>query len=75
MYTLQDMNFNGSLSFYQGEREVRSLELGLGYSKSDVVVHLPGEKIVFCGDVFLDGVPPLPGEGHVTQTIAQPICR
>lgn len=69
-YTLQDMSFSGSLSFYQGEREVRVLELGVGHSESDVVVHLPGEKIVFCGDVFLNGVPPLPGEGHVTQTIA-----
>jgi len=69
-YTLQDMSFSGSLSFYQGEREVRVLELGVGHSESDVVVHLPGEKVVFCGDVFLNGVPPLPGEGHVTKTIA-----
>jgi glyoxylase-like metal-dependent hydrolase (beta-lactamase superfamily II) len=69
-YALQDMSFSGSLSIYQGEREVRVLELGVGHSESDVVVHLPGEKIVFCGDVFLNGLPPLPGEGHVTQTIA-----
>lgn len=69
-YTLQDMSFSGSLSFYQGEREVRVLELGVGHSESDVVVYLPGEKIVFCGDVFMNGIPPLPSEGHVTQTIA-----
>jgi len=67
---LQDMSFSGSLSLYQGEREIRVLELGVGHSESDVVVHLPGEKIVFCGDVFLNGLPPLPGEGYVTQTIA-----
>ena len=69
-YTVQDMSFSGNLSFYQGKREVRVLELGVGHSESDVVVHLPGEKIVFCGDVFMNGMPPLPGEGHVTQTIA-----
>src|SRR5512136_1903020 len=69
-YTLQDMSFSGSLCFYQGGREVRVLELGAGHSESDVVVHLPGEKIVFCGDIFLNGMTPLPGEGHVTQTIA-----
>src|SRR5512147_1929697 len=69
-YTLQDLSFSGRLSFYQGEREVRVLELGVGHSESDVVVYLPGEKIVFCGDVFLNGLPPLPSEGHVTQTIA-----
>lgn len=69
-YTLQDVTFSGSLSFYQREREVRVLELGVGHSESDVVVHLPGEKIVFCGDIFMKGMPPLPGEGHVTRTIA-----
>ena len=46
-YILQEMSFSGSLSFYQGEREVRVLELGVGHSESDVVVHLPGERIVF----------------------------
>ncbi len=69
-YTPQDITFSGSLTFHQGDREVRVLELGVGHSESDVVVHLPGEKIVFCGDIFMNGMPPLPGEGHVTQTIA-----
>jgi cyclase len=64
------MSLSGSLSFFQGEREVRVLELGAGHSESDVVVHLPKEKIVFCGDLFMNAMPPLPGEGHVTQTIA-----
>ncbi len=69
-YTPQDMSFSGSLVLYQGDREARVLELGVGHSESDVVVYLPGEKIVFCGDIFMNGMPPLPGEGHVTQTIA-----
>ncbi len=69
-YTPQDISFSGSLSLYQGEHEVRVLELGAGHSESDVVVYLPSEKIVFCGDLFLNGLPPLPGEGHVTETIS-----
>ncbi len=69
-YTPQDVSFSGTLSFWQGEREVRVLELGAGHSESDVVVHLPNEKIVFCGDVFVNGMPPMPGEGRVTRTIA-----
>lgn len=69
-YTLQDMSFSGSLFLYQGEREIRALELGAGHSEADVVVALPGEKIVFCGDLFLNGMPPLPAEGCVTGTIA-----
>ena len=69
-YTLQDMSFSGSLAIFQGEREICLLELGAGHSESDVVVHLPEEKIVLCGDVFLSGMPPMPGEGHVSQVIA-----
>lgn len=69
-YTLQDMSFSGSLSLHHGDREIRVLELGAGHSESDVVVHLPGEKIAFCGDVFMHGAPLLPGEGRVTRTIA-----
>ena len=64
------MSFSGTLTLCQWTREVRIIELGAGHSESDVVVHLPLEKIVFCGDVFLNGLPPLPGEGHVSQTIA-----
>ena len=44
-------------------------ELDAGHSESDVVVYLPEEKIVFCGDIFINSMPPLPGEGHVTETI------
>jgi cyclase len=69
-YTLQDMAFTGRLSLYQGAREIRVIELGPGHSESDVIVHLPAEQIVFCGDLFMNGMPPMPGEGHVTATIA-----
>lgn len=69
-YTLQTMCFSGSLFFHQGEREIRVLELGLGHSESDVVVHLPAEKILFCGDLFMNGMAPVPGEGRVGRTIA-----
>src|SRR5512139_2162535 len=69
-YTLQDASFSGTLTFHQGEREVRVIELGAGHSESDVVVHLPTERILFCGDLFMNGMTPMPGEGQVSQTIA-----
>jgi glyoxylase-like metal-dependent hydrolase (beta-lactamase superfamily II) len=34
-YTLQDMTFSGSLTFHQGEREVRVIELGVGGGLQD----------------------------------------
>jgi glyoxylase-like metal-dependent hydrolase (beta-lactamase superfamily II) len=69
-YTLQDMTFTGVLSIYQNEREIRLMELGPGHSESDVIVYLPKESIVFCGDLFMNGLPPMPSEGHVAATIA-----
>jgi glyoxylase-like metal-dependent hydrolase (beta-lactamase superfamily II) len=69
-YTPQDMTFSGTLTLHQGEREVRVLELGPGHSESDVVVHLPSERILFCGDVFMSSMAASPGEGHVSGTIA-----
>ena len=69
-YTPQDVTFSGTLTLHQAEREVRVIELGPGHSESDVVVHLPAERILFCGDLFLNGMAPLPGEGHVSGTIA-----
>lgn len=69
-YTLQDMTFTGLLSIHQGEREIRVIELGPGHSESDVIVYLPAEHIVFCGDLFMNGLPPMPGEGRVMATIA-----
>jgi cyclase len=68
-YTLQDMTFSGSLVLFQSNREICVIELGPGHSESDVIVHLPGENIVFCGDLFMNGLPPLPAEGHITKTI------
>lgn len=68
-YTLQDMTFTGSISLFQNEREIRVIELGPGHSESDVIVYLPGEKIVFCGDLFMNGLPPLPVEGHLSEAI------
>jgi glyoxylase-like metal-dependent hydrolase (beta-lactamase superfamily II) len=68
-YTLQDMTFSGTVFLYRNEREIRVIELGPGHSESDVIVHMPGEKIVFCGDVFMNGLPPMPSEGYITRTI------
>jgi glyoxylase-like metal-dependent hydrolase (beta-lactamase superfamily II) len=69
-YTVQTMCFSGSLFFHQGDREIRVLELGPGHSESDVVVHLPTEKILFCGDLFMNEMASVPGEGRVRRTIA-----
>jgi len=68
-YTLQDMTFNGAMSIYGNNREIRVIELGPGHSESDVVVHLPDDGIAFCGDLFMNGLPLMPCEGFVSAAI------
>ncbi len=69
-YKPQDMTFSGGLTIHQGDREIHMIELGPGHSESDVIIHLPEEGIVFCGDLFMNGLPPLPAEGCATAAIA-----
>lgn len=69
-YTLQDMTFNGAMRIYRYNREIHVIELGPGHSESDVVVYLPDDGIVFCGDLFMKGLAPMPGEGFASAAIA-----
>ena len=68
-YTLQDIVFENSLSLYQGEREIRIIDLGPAHTQSDSIVYLPKERIVFCGDLVLEGLPPQLLHGNTTGTI------
>ena len=56
--TLQDMTFEGTLCLYDGEREIRIIDMGVGHSQSDVIVYLPQEKVLFAGDLLAVGMQP-----------------
>ncbi len=57
-YTLPDITFSQRMELYQGGRCLELLYYGPCHSVSDIAVHLPEEKIVFCGDfVFLENTP------------------
>jgi len=48
--------FPQTMTLYRGGREIRLLFLGRGHTAGDVVVHLPRERIVFTGDLQLNGL-------------------
>jgi cyclase len=48
-----------------GEREARLLHLGPGHTMGDVLVYLPGDRLLFAGDVAFHYVTPLGLEGHL----------
>lgn len=50
----------GDTTYYYGDREVRLLLPGAGHTAGDIMVHLPKEKILFCGDIGFFKVTPAP---------------
>lgn len=60
-FTLPGQTFQGERSFNIGGQEIRliSLNCGLpGAAEGDVVVYLPREKILFLGDLYVNGYVP-----------------
>ena len=51
--TPPDLTLKTSLTIFRGEREIQLLYLGRGHTGGDVVVFLPGERVVFTGDLML----------------------
>jgi cyclase len=67
--TPQDMTFEKKLTIYHGEREIQIIDLGPGHSPSDVIVYLPKEKLVFCGDLLMNGSPQQTMGGSISLLI------
>lgn len=50
--------FSGAMDMRVGDKAVRLIEVGPAHTGGDVLVHVPGDKAVFTGDVlFIDGTP------------------
>ena len=54
------------ITLYRGEREIQLLFCGRAHTGGDVVVYLPGERLVFTGDMMLGG-PSWLGDGYVDE--------
>jgi cyclase len=48
--------FDTRLTLYRGGREIRLLFFGRGHTSGDVVVHLPGERVLITGDLLTAGL-------------------
>ncbi|PKP80925.1 MAG: MBL fold metallo-hydrolase [Alphaproteobacteria bacterium HGW-Alphaproteobacteria-18] len=50
--------FSGALDLKVGDKAVRLIEVGPAHTGGDVLVHVPGDRTVFTGDIlFIDGTP------------------
>ena len=61
--------FDGSLDLTVGDRLVRLLELGPAHTGGDVVAHVPGDGVLFTGDLVFHGGHPIVWAGPVAHWI------
>ena len=49
--TWPTLTFKGEMALWLGELEVRIMQLGRGHTKGDTVVWVPGERVLYSGDL------------------------
>jgi cyclase len=51
--------FSGQLTLHVGGKEVRLIEVGPAHTRGDILVYLPGERVLFSGDILFIGGHPI----------------
>lgn len=54
---LPTITFEERFTLYQDAREIQLLYFGLGNTRGDIVLYLPKEKVLLCGDLLVHPVP------------------
>lgn len=62
LITLPDITFEDNLTIYSTARRVELIEFA-GHTKSDIIMYLPEDKIVFTGDLVFIGCHPYLADG------------
>jgi cyclase len=61
--------FEGKLTLHVGDKEVHLLELGPAHTRGDTIAYLPGDRVVFTGDILFIGGHPIMWAGPITNWI------
>jgi cyclase len=61
--------FDGALNLSVGSKEVRLVDVGPAHTKSDILVHVPKDKVVYTGDILFAGAHPAIWAGPVRNWI------
>jgi glyoxylase-like metal-dependent hydrolase (beta-lactamase superfamily II) len=67
---LPSETFNGELTLLLGGRELELIEVGPAHTRGDTLIHDPGERVLFSGDILFSGMHPLTWAGPVSNWIA-----
>lgn len=66
---LPTRTFEGELKLKVGDKEVRLIEVGPAHTKGDILVHVPSDGVVYCGDILFIHATPILWEGPVSNWI------
>ncbi len=57
-FRLPDETFRGQKTLMVGAKSVDLIEVGPAHTRGDTLVHVPGDKLIYTGDIlFIDGTP------------------
>ncbi len=68
-YTLPSLTFEDHMSFDGRDRRAEAITYGGGHTVSDVVLHLPEERIVFLGDLLFIDYQPYLSDGNAEELL------
>ncbi len=62
--------FDGELTLRVGDKEVQLIEVGPAHTHGDTLALVPGERVLFSGDILFHGAHPIAWAGPVSNWIA-----
>ena len=65
--TWPTLTFKGEMTLWLGKLEVKLMQLGRGHTKGDTVVWLPGDRVLFSGDLVEYAATPYTGDAYLTD--------
>ncbi|MCX4821999.1 MBL fold metallo-hydrolase [Streptomyces sp. NBC_01142] len=67
--TAPTVTYNDRLTVHVGEIEVRLIHPGVAHTPGDTIVHLPGQGVVFTGDLIFQGGTPFVPMGSLSGSL------
>jgi glyoxylase-like metal-dependent hydrolase (beta-lactamase superfamily II) len=65
-----DETFEGSLTLSVDGKQVELIEVGPAHTRGDILVHVPGARVVFTGDILFVGGHPIVWTGPISNWVA-----
>jgi cyclase len=62
--------FTSRLELQVGDKRVELIEVGSAHTAGDIVIHVPGDRLVFAGDILFIGAHPIMWAGPIANWIA-----